>query len=64
MNTPTLTISPVTVQDMDEYYCVATSGGGKFTDTSNIAVIAVVDMNPKSKSEVIANYSNITNQTS
>ena len=50
MNTATLTISPVAVQDMDEYYCVASNGGGKFTDTSNIAVIAVVDMNPKSKS--------------
>ena len=33
---------------MDEYYCVASSGGGKFTDTSNVAVIAVVDLNPKS----------------
>ena len=48
VNTPTLTISPVTEQDEDEYYCVASSGGGKFTDTSNVAVIAVVDKNPKS----------------
>ena len=47
VNTPTLTISSVTVQDMDEYYCVASSRG-KFTDTSNVAVIAIVDTNPKS----------------
>ena len=48
VNTPTLTISSVTVQDMDEYYCVASSGGGKFIDTSNVAVIAVVEVNSKS----------------
>ena len=48
MNTSTLTISPVTVQDMDEYYCVASSGGGRFNDTSNAAVIAVVEVNSKS----------------
>ena len=48
VNKPTLTISSVTVQDMDEYYCVASSSGGRFTDTSNVAVIAVVEVNPKS----------------
>ena len=45
MNTSTLTISPVTEQDMDEYYCVASNSGGRFTDTSNLAVIAVVAVN-------------------
>ena len=48
VNTSTLTISPVTVQDMDEYYCVASNNGGRFTDTSNVAVIAVVEGDPKS----------------
>ena len=51
MNTSTLTISPVTVQDMDEYYCVASSGGGRFTDKSNVAVIAVVVLGPKSNAQ-------------
>ena len=27
VNTPTLTISPVTEQDEDKYYCVASNGG-------------------------------------
>ena len=48
MNTSTLTISPVTVQDMDEYYCVASNGGGRYTDKSYVAVIAVVVLGPKS----------------
>ena len=48
MNSSTLTISPVTVRDEDEYYCVASSGGGKFNDTSNVAVIAVLEVNPTS----------------
>ena len=51
VNTPTLTISPVQQEDEDEYYCVASSGGGKFTDTSNIAVIAVVEVNSKSNAQ-------------
>ena len=33
---------------MDEYYCVASNGSGKFNDTSNVAVIAVVEVNLKS----------------
>ena len=40
-------ISPVQQEDEDEYYCVASSNGGRFTDTSNVAVIAVVEVNPK-----------------
>ena len=48
VNTSTLNISPVIVQDMDEYYCVASSGDGRFNDTSNVAVIAVVEVNSKS----------------
>jgi len=47
VNTSTLTISPVTEQDEDEYYCVASNSGGRFTDISNLAVIAVVAVNPK-----------------
>ena len=48
MNTSTLTISPIRQEDEDEYYCVASSSGGRFTDTSNVAVIAVVEVNLKS----------------
>ena len=51
MNTSTLTISPVTEQDEDEYYCVASSGGGRFTDKSNVAVIAVVVLGPTSNAQ-------------
>ena len=51
VNTSTLTISPVQQKDEDEYYCVASSGGGKFNDTSNIAVIAVVGVNPKGNAQ-------------
>ena len=43
-----MTIFSITVQDMDEYYCVASSGGGRFNDTSNVAVIAVVEVGPRS----------------
>ena len=48
VNTSTLTISPVTVREEDEYYCVVSSGGGRFNDTSNVAVIAVVEADPRS----------------
>ena len=48
VNTSTLTISPVQQEDEDEYYCVASSGSGRFNDTSNVAVIAVVEVNSKS----------------
>ena len=54
VNTSTLTISPVTLQDEDEYYCVASSGGGRFNDTSNVAVIAVVEVNPRSNIYIYA----------
>ena len=44
---------------MDEYYCVASSGGGRFTDKSNVAVIAVVVLGPKSNAQwiILASYS-------
>ena len=48
VNTPTLTISPAQQGDEDEYYCMASNNGGRFTDTSNVAVIAIVEVNPKS----------------
>ena len=42
VNTSTLTISPVTEQDEDEYYCIASNGGADgllYSDTSNKAMI-------------------------
>ena len=48
MNTSALTISSVQQEDEDEYYCVASSSDGRFNDTSNVAVIAVVEVNSKS----------------
>ena len=55
VNTSTLTISPVQQEDEDEYYCIASSSGGRFTDTSNVAVIAVVEVNPKGNTIVSFN---------
>ena len=39
VNTSTLTISPVTLQDMDEYYCVASND---LKDESKTAIVAVL----------------------
>ena len=44
MNTSTLTISPVTEQDEDEYYCVASNGGADgslYNDRSHDAMVTV-----------------------
>ena len=44
MNTSTLTISPVTEQDEDEYYCVASNGGADgllYNDRSYYAMVTV-----------------------
>ena len=44
MNTSTLTISPVTEQDEDEYYCVASNGGADgllYSDKSHNAIVTV-----------------------
>ena len=44
MNTSTLTISPVTEQDEDEYYCVASNGGADgslYNDKSHNAMVTV-----------------------
>ena len=44
MNTSTLTISPVTEQDEDEYYCVASNGGedgSLYMDKSDDAMVTV-----------------------
>ena len=44
MNTSTLTISSVTEQDEDEYYCISSNGGPDgllYSDTSNKAIITV-----------------------
>ena len=47
VNTSTLTISPVTEQDEDKYYCIASNGGADgllYSDTSNRAMITVYGM--------------------
>ena len=44
VNTSTLTISPVTEQDEDEYYCVASNGGtdgSLYKDRSHNAIVTV-----------------------
>ena len=44
VNTPTLTISSVTEQDEDKYYCVASNGGmnrSLYNNASQISVIIV-----------------------
>ena len=44
VNTSTVTISPVTEQDEDEYYCIASNGGADgllYSDTSNRAMVTV-----------------------
>ena len=44
MNTSTLTISPVTEQDEDEYYCVASNGGADgllYNDISYYTMVTV-----------------------
>ena len=44
VNTSTLIISPVTEQDEDEYYCVASNGGADgllYNDKSHDAIITV-----------------------
>ena len=44
VNTSTLTISSVTEQDENEYYCVASNGGPEgltYSDTSNKAMVTV-----------------------
>ena len=44
VNTSTLTISSVTEQDEDEYYCIASNGGPDgllYSDTSNRAMVTV-----------------------
>ena len=44
VNTSTLTISPVTEQDEDKYYCVASNGGmngSLYNDVSQITIILV-----------------------
>ena len=44
MNTSTLTISPVTEQDEDEYYCIASYGvvnGTEHNDTSHTANVTI-----------------------
>ena len=52
MNTSTLTISPVTLQDMDEYYCVASND---LIDESKTAVVAVIT-NTTGKATYSINY--------
>ena len=39
MNTSTLTILSVTLQDMDEYYCVASND---LVDESKTAIVAII----------------------
>ena len=44
VNTSTLTISSVTEQDEDEYYCIASNGGpdgSSYSDMSNRAMVTV-----------------------
>ena len=44
MNTYTLTISPVTEQDEDEYFCVASNGGADrslYEDRSHNVIVTV-----------------------
>ena len=44
MNTSTLTILPVTEQDEDEYYCVASNGGADgslYEDSSDYVMVTV-----------------------
>ena len=44
VNTPTLTISPITEQDEDRYYCMASNGGSNgllYNDLSQTAIIVV-----------------------
>ena len=56
MNTSTLTISPVTEQDKDEYYCVTSNGGADgllYNDRSYDAMVAVYG-------ELVNNTNNIT----
>ena len=46
INTSTLTISPVTEQDEDEYCCVASNGGADgslYEDRSHDAMVTVYD---------------------
>ena len=44
VNTPTMTISPVTEQDEDKYYCVASNGGmngSLYNNASQLSIIIV-----------------------
>ena len=48
VNTSTLTISSVTEQDEDEYYCIASNGGpdgSLYSDTSQRAMVTVYGKN-------------------
>ena len=58
VNTSTLTISSVTEQNEDEYYCIASNGGPDgllYNDTSNRAMVIVYGKN-NDKSEIIIHY--------
>ena len=44
VNTPTMTISPVTEQDEDKYYCVVSNGGmngSLYNNASQVSIIIV-----------------------
>ena len=57
VNTSTLTISPVTLQDMDEYYCVASNN---LKDESKTAIVAVLST-ATGKATYSINYSIVMN---